>query len=598
MRAIRPQKSSNPEPSELWRLVTGFWKELVYVGLFSFFVNLLMLVPPLYMLQIYDRVLSSRSTSTLLMLTLIVAFLFLTMGLLEFVRARIMNRIGARVEMRLAERVYDAMFKAGLANPAQTHGQAVEDLKQIRAFISGRALVSMIDLPWVPIYLAVLFLFHWLYGVFGTFAALVIITLAIINELSTKRPLDDSGSSATQARNLAAMQTRNAEVVQAMGMMRPLQERWQQVYHRYLVSQGQASDRSSIWMTMSRDLRILSQSLMLGLGGYLAINLEVSAGMVIAGSIILGRALAPVDQLIASWKQFATARSAYKRLDGLLARFPRQDEPMALPAPQGRLQVAGLALVPPGSQVPVVRGVGFELQPGDALGVVGPSGAGKSSLARGLLDVWPAAAGTVRLDGAELSQWSRGALAAHVGYLPQDVELFAGTVAENIARFQEVDAEAVVEAARLADVHELILRLPDGYDTQIGTGGSALSGGQRQRIGLARAIYKGPRLIVLDEPNANLDEQGEAALMGTLATLKQRGATVILITHRPAILMRMDKLLVLRDGTVARFGAREEVLPLLLPAPRQAAPSQSQDSGNTLKDPRQTGGPTLGTARS
>ena len=559
-----------PGQSELKALLRSFWGDLSVVGFFSIFINLLMLVPPLYMLQVYDRVMISRSESTLLMLTLIVILLFITMGLLEFVRARMLNRLGAQVEMRLSERVFEAMFRASLVNPAMTHAQALEDLKSIRAFISGRALTALIDLPWVPIFIGLLFIFHPLYGAFGVFAGTVLLILAIANEWSTKQPTEDANGSATFARNIAASQTRNAEVVQAMGMMDRLRQRWQSAYDRYLLSQGDASDRASVWMTLSKNVRILSQSLMLGIGGYLAINLEVSAGMIIAGSIVLGRALAPLDQLIGSWKQFVTARTSIKRLDELLLEFPLAPEPMSLPEPTGHLRVEGLVLAPPRTQRIVLRGVDFELEPGEMLGVVGPSGAGKSSLARGLLAVWPVVAGKVRLDGADLAQWNRKDLGAHVGYLPQDIELFAGTVAENIARFQEVDSEAVVDAAKRVDVHDLILRLPEGYDTQIGPSGSILSGGQRQRIALARAIYKSPCLVILDEPNASLDEAGDAALLQALHQLKASKTTVVIISHKQGILMQVDKILALKDGAVLRMGLRDEMLQLLLPQNRAA----------------------------
>ncbi|WP_295888956.1 type I secretion system permease/ATPase [uncultured Thiohalocapsa sp.] len=425
------------------------------------------------------------------------------------------------------------MFKASLVNPSQTHGQPLEDLKQIRGFVGGRSLIAFIDLPWVPIYIAVLFLFHVWYGVFGVIAVVILAALAVANEASTQVPLARSHNDSVAARNLAASQTRNAEVVEAMGMMQRLRGRWRQVYD---------------------------------------------------GSIILGRALAPIDQLISGWKQFASARTAYTRLDELLADFPARGDPMSLPAPEGRLGVEGLVVLPPGSNKPVVRGLSFELDPGEALGVVGPSGAGKSSLARALLGVWPAASGKVRLDGADLSRWNREELGAHVGYLPQDIELFAGSVAENIARFHDYNPEDYVDAAQRVGVHHLILGLPDHYDTQIGPGGSALSGGQRQRIALARAIYGSPKLVVLDEPNASLDEQGEADLLTSLDRLKQADCTVVLISHRPGILMRMDKLLVMKDGAAAAFGARDEILPRLTGKPQQGV-SQLKAQGSAKRGP-------------
>jgi ATP-binding cassette, subfamily C, bacterial EexD len=578
--------------SELQLAIRALLPALAGVGLFSFFINLLMLVPPLYMLQVYDRILASRSASTLLLITVIVVFMFVTMWLLEVVRSRIMNRLGTQFETGLSERVYNAMFATSLANPSQSHGQALEDLRHVRTFISGRALTAFIDLPWVPAFLGLLFLFHPWYGWFGLFAIVVIATVALINEWTTKKPLGAASGSSVAARNLVASQTRNAEVVEAMGMMPRLRQRWQDTYQSYLSSQGDAGDRGDTWTTLSKTLRLLAQSLMLGLGAWLAIQLEVTAGMVIAGSIILGRALAPIDQLIGSWKQFTAARGGYERLDDLLAQFPPSAQPMELPAPSGDLLVEGLVVRPPGTDRVVVRGVSFELSAGEALGVVGPSGAGKSSLARALLSVWKPLAGTVRLDGADLSRWSRDQLGPHVGYLPQDIELFAGSVAENIARFGEFEPAAVVDAAQRVGVHQMILQLPEHYDTQIGQGGAALSGGQRQRIALARAVFGKPCLLVLDEPNASLDDQGEADLLEALERMKQAGTTVVLISHRPGILMRMDKLLVMKEGAVAAFGSRDEILPRLTgKVPRIGNPSGPPASGPATADPPNAGSP-------
>lgn len=552
--------SAAEDVSEVTSLLRSFTGAFVFVVVFSMFINLLMLVPPLYMLQVYDRVLVSRSESTLLMLTIIVVMLFITMGLLELVRSRVLSRIGASIETRMSARVYEAMFRLSLVNPAMTHAQALEDLRNIRVFVVGRALTALVDLPWVPIFIAILFVFHPLYGAFGIFAVAILLGLAFVNEWSTKGPLQESNSQAVLARTIAASQTRNAEVVQAMGLTERLRQRWMEVYDEYLLNQSRAADRAGTWMTLSRNLRLLFQSLMLGIGALLAIKLEVTAGMIIAGSIILGRALAPLDQLIANWKQGVAAGSSLKRLRELLSNFPEDRERMPLPDPTGHLSVVSMVVVPPGSEQTVLRGVTFELQPGESLGVVGPSGAGKSSLARGLLGVWPLAAGKVRLDGAELSQWARHALGRHIGYLPQDIELFSGTVAENIARFEEAETEAVVEAARLVGVHDLILHLANGYNTQIGPGGAALSAGQRQRLGLARAVFRTPKFVVLDEPNSNLDDAGEAALAATISRLKESGTTVVIISHRVGILLQMDKVLVLREGVVVRFGEREDVM--------------------------------------
>jgi ATP-binding cassette subfamily C protein EexD len=557
---------------ELRAALASFAGSFAYVGLFSLFINLLMLVPSLYMLQVYDRVMASRSESTLLMLTLIVVLLFITMGLLEFVRSRMLIRIGTQLDEKLNDRLFNAMFKASLRHPSQTHAQALDDLNQIRQFLTGPALFAFFDAPWVPIYIGVLFLFHPLYGSFAVVAAVLLFGLALANEFATKQPLAAANAGAIASRSLVASESRNAEVVHAMGMLGRLRERWMQKHRGYLALQALASDRASVWSNMSKSTRMMLQSLMLGLGGYLAIQFEVTSGMIVAGSIVLGRALAPLDQLIGGWKQFGAARSGYARLQKLLEEVPPEEENMPLPAPQGHLLVDNLVLIPPTGGPPVLRGISFQLNKGEALGLVGPSGAGKSSLARAILGVWPLAAGKSRLDGADIARWNRDDLGPSVGYLPQDIELFAGTIADNIARFGALDAERIVAAAKRAGVHEMILQRPNGYDTQIGPGGATLSGGQRQRIGLARAVYGDPKLVVLDEPNSNLDDAGEAALMSALDALRQLGATVLLISHRPNILMKMDKILVLRDGVVALLGTRNEVLPKLLGHAAQPVP--------------------------
>lgn len=566
--------SQRTPKSELRNTLTAFAGAFAYVGLFSFFINLLMLVPPLYMLQVYDRVLQSRSESTLMMLTVIVVFLFAVMGLLEFTRSRLLIRIGSQLDERLNDRLFNAMFKLSLHNPAQSHGQALEDLGSVRQFLTGPALFAFFDAPWVPAYIAVLFLFHPLYGAFAVGAGLLLFCLALINETATKKPLAAANAEAITSRNMVASESRNAEVVHAMGMLGPLRRRWLERHRTYLGQQSLASDRASVWANLSKTLRLLAQSLMLGLGGYLAINFEVTGGMIIAGSIILGRALSPLDQLIAGWKQFAVARSGYGRLNRLLQDVPPEPETMPLPPPEGRLRLEQVVLVPPGGGVPVLRGITFALDKADVLCVVGPSGAGKSSLARAILGIWPLAAGKARLDGADIAQWNRDALGPHVGYLPQDIELFAGSIAENIARFGDVDSDAVVAAAKLCGVHDMILHQPQGYDTPLGMGGTTLSAGQRQRIGLARAVYGNPRLVVLDEPNSNLDDSGEAALTAAIDALKLKGTTVVLISHRPGILQKADKILVMKDGTIAAFGSRNELLPKLLgQGPRAISPS-------------------------
>jgi ATP-binding cassette subfamily C protein EexD len=545
---------------ELKQALNAFRHSFVMAGFFSLFINFLMLVPPLYMLQLYDRVLTSKSEETLLALTLIVVALFVVMGVLQFIRSRILIRIGAKLDQNMNSRLFHAMFQRSLYDPSSSSAQPISDLSSLRQFLTGQGLIAFFDSPWILVFLGVLFLFHVWMGLFGIFAAVVLFILTLANEYATRGFLQKASQDNVQSQNFASHNLRNAEVVHAMGMEPQVRERWMDRHLGFLSGQAKASDRSAILTNLSRTLRIMFQSLMLGLGAYLAINQQVTPGMMIAGSIILSRALAPLDMLIGSWQGFSAARSAYKRLQDLLEKVPPEGSAMSLPAPEGHVEVEQVIAVPPGGQNPALRGINFSVASGEAVGVVGPSAAGKSSLARVLLGVWSTRAGTVRLDGADVSQWNREELGPHVGYLPQDIELFEGTVAQNIARFGEVDSDKVVEAARLAGVHDMILHLPNGYDTMVGAAGGVLSAGQRQRVGLARAIYGDPAMVVLDEPNSNLDDQGEAALVEAVKALKQRGVTLFLITHRMNILSQMDKLLVLKEGQAAMFGPTGEVL--------------------------------------
>ncbi|MBF0255732.1 MAG: type I secretion system permease/ATPase [Gammaproteobacteria bacterium] len=557
-------KSDHKSP--LAEVLSKVSRSFIAVGVFSFFINLLMLTPPLYMLQLYDRVLTSRSESTLVMLTLVVVFLFASMAMLEFIRSRVLIRVGSQIEESLNQRLFDASMKLSLMSPNQGGSQPLRDLTTLRQYMTGNGLFAFFDAPWLPIYLAILFLFHPYYGIFATLAAVILVFLAFVNEWRTKKLLGAANGESIKSFNRAANTQRNAEVVHAMGMQENLRSRWLEGHNKFLGLQTQASDRASVWSNVSKSVRLTSQSLMLGLGAYLVIEMELTPGMMIAGSIIMGRALAPLDLLIGSWKGFTDARSAYGRLNKLLEQVPDEKDRMSLPAPKGHLLVKGVMATPPASQNMVLSGVGFDLPAGETLGIIGPSAAGKSSLARVILGLWPIRAGEVRLDGADITQWNRNELGPYIGYLPQDIELFDGSISENIARFGEIDPTKVVEAAQMAGVHEMILQLPEGYDTLIGQSGGALSGGQRQRIGLARAIYGEPKLVVLDEPNSNLDDIGERALTTAIQTLKQRQVTVILITHRTSIIDVVDKLLVLRNGQAVMFGPKPEVLQKLAAA--------------------------------
>lgn len=550
------------DKTELEKALLSVKKAFLSVGFFSLFINLLMLVPAIYMLQLYDRVLTSRSEDTLYMLTLIVVILFVTMGLLEFVRSRILIRVGNHLDKYLNQNLFSSMFRRSIGEPGHNTPQPINDMTSLRQFLTGNGLFAFFDAPWLPIYIGILFLFHPYFGLFAIFAVLILFSLALANEYATKDLLAEANSENLQSVNYAASCLKNAEVVAAMGMEPRLREKWFTKHLSFLSKQSQASDRASILSNTSKTLRVMFQSLILGLGGYLAIMNEITPGMMIAGSIIMGRALAPLDAMIGSWKGFGAARSAYGRLNTLFEKYPVKEKTMSLPEPRGRLQAESLMVVPPGANAPVVRGVSFVLEQGDMVAIIGPSGAGKSSIARALLGVWPLMGGKVRLDGADLHAWDKDELGVHIGYLPQDIELFSGTISENIARFGQLDPLKVVEAAKLAGVHEMILRLPNGYDTLL-IGSGSLSGGQRQRIGLARAVYGHPKFVLLDEPNSNLDDQGEQALASALQSLKNKGTTVVLISHRKQVLKHVDKVLLMAQGQLRGFGPRDEILSAL-----------------------------------
>ncbi|WP_447955925.1 type I secretion system permease/ATPase [Vreelandella sp. EE7] len=548
------------EETDLQRALKACKSSFISVGFFSMFVNLLMLVPPMYMLQVYDRVLATQSLETLIMLTLVVVFLFMIMGGLELVRSRMLVRVGNRLDTAINERLYSAMFRRSLVAQGGSSAQPLNDLTSLRQFLTGNGLFAFFDAPWVPVYFGVLFLFHPWLGIFAICAGIVLVILAIANEKATKSLLADANNEHIQAQNLANSNLRNAEVLHAMGMLPGIMGRWSKRHHEFLSKQSQASDRAGALTNTSKVLRIMFQSLILGLGALLVLEGEMSAGMMIAGSILMGRALAPIDQMISGWKGFVSARGAYSRLNELLTQIPSDQRKMSLPAPKGDIALESVAAAPPGSRMATIRGINFNVDRGQHVGIIGPSAAGKSTLARVLLGIWPTQVGDVRLDGGVITQYNRDEIGPYIGYLPQDIELFDGTISENIARFGEIDSTKVVEAARKAGVHEMILELNDGYDTVISSTSGALSGGQRQRVGLARALYGNPVFVVLDEPNANLDEAGERALSETITQLKTEGVTLFVISHRTNVLKNMDKLLVMKEGQVSMFGPRDQVL--------------------------------------
>lgn len=531
------------------------------VGFFSFFVNALMLVPTFYMIQVSGRVVPSSSTSTLLMLTLILTFLMATLGSLEWVRSRIMVRISNRLDVLLSRDVYRASFKRALTSGGgDATAQSLNDLTSLRQFLTGPGLFAFFDAPWFPIYTAVMFLFHPWFGWMTLACGVVLTVLAVVNHRVTGKALADANKESV-ASNIATTKTlRNAEVIESMGMLETLMNRWAVRQRRVIMLQSQASDKGGAVSSISKTFRNWSQSIMLAIGAYLVITHEINPGMLMAGSLLLGRALSPIDQMIGSWKGFIAAKVQYERLDKVLGELNAEPERMPLPAPEGHIQVENLVVAPPGAKAPVIRNISFVVPAGSTVGIVGPSAAGKSTLVRALMGIWPSQHGVVRLDGADISAWDKHELGPHVGYLPQDIELFEGTISDNIARFEKVDPEKVVLAAQIAGVHEMVLMLPDGYDTVIGSDGVNLSGGQRQRIGLARALYGSPRLIVLDEPNSNLDDVGERALGVALQKVKETGATVFIVSHRPNILPRIDRLLVMSAGMISLYGERDKVI--------------------------------------
>lgn len=576
MANMAQKKQNKTARSELREAILVSKKSFIIVGFFSMIINILMLVPSLYMLQLYDRVVTSRSQETLIMLTLIVIVLYITMALLEVVRSKILVKIGNRLDAILSQRIFNTLFEVENRYPGKASSMSLNDLTQVRQFLTGNGLFAFFDAPWIPIYIAVLFLFHPYFGYFSIFAAIVLVAITVVNEYSTKEKLLEANNLSRSSTLYVDSNIRNAEVINAMGMNKNIQGIWEEKYYGFLNAQNEASNKAGIWSNASKSLRTLFQSLILGLGGYLAIKMEVSSGMMVAGSIIMGRALAPLDLIIGSWKGFSSARTSYNRLDALLRDFPKDKEYMKLPSPQGQILLEGVVVVPPNASQPSIKGITMAINKGDVVGIIGPSAAGKSSLVRAILGLWPLVNGKARLDGADISQWNRVDLGEHIGYLPQDIELFEGTISQNIARFNEVDPAKVVEAAQRAGVHEMILRLPEGYDTKIGAGGVALSGGQRQRVGLARALYNNPVLVVLDEPNSNLDDQGELALIGAIKSLKEVNSTVIIITHRPGILQVTNKLAVIKQGMLELYGSTNEVLAKLSQAAQAAGQTQPQ----------------------
>lgn len=540
----------------------------VSTAIFSAMVNILMLTGPIFMMQVYDRVLTSGSVPTLIALIVIVTVLYGYYGFLEYLRARLLVRIGRRVEEQMRGRVFDVLAAHALRRTPGVGSQPVNDLATVRQYLSGQGPFAFLDMPWVPAYLLVIFLMHWMLGLASAVAALTIFVLAVLSEWATRNPLAEATRATLKATQMTDEGRRNAEAVHALGMLRTLRERWSAVHQTALDHQTKANDAGGGLGAASRVLRLMVQSGILALGAYLAILQEITAGTMIAASIIMSRALAPVEQAVANWQQFLGFRKARERLTNLLKAMPKPSPRMNLPPPRGRLDVENLFLQLPGVEKPILQSISFGVGPGEGLGVIGPTGAGKSTLARALVGVIAPSRGQVRLDGAMLEQREPDELGKMIGYLPQEVQLFDGTVMQNISRFEpEADPKKVVAAARLANVHDMVTRLPEGYNTPLGENGSRLSAGQRQRLALARAMYGDPVLMVLDEPNSNLDAEGEAALGHAIRHGLGRGAAVVIIAHRPSALAGIGKMLVLAEGKIAALGPREEVMRKVLARP-------------------------------
>jgi PrtD family type I secretion system ABC transporter len=567
------KESSKPQGSrsELAAALKTCRKAFIGVALFSAILNILYLTGSFYMLEVYDRVLTSRSVPTLVGITVLAAVLYGFQGMIDIIRSRVLVRIAGALDEAVHRRVYQIMVRMPLKAPSPRGLQPLHDLDQVRSFLSTVGPAALFDLPWMPLYLGICYLFHPLIGIAATVGGLILVVVTLLTELKTRAPAREAAGLGSSRTSIAEASRRNAEAVQAMGMAGRLGDLWSDCNSGYLAAQRRAADVAGGLGGLSKVLRMLLQSAVLGIGAWLVIHQQATAGVIIASSILTSRALAPVELAIAHWRGFVAARQSWRRLDELMANFPATPPRTTLPKPQHSLALENVSVVPPGTNRVVVQDVALQLKAGQALGIIGASASGKSSLARSIVGVWAAARGRVCIDGAALDQWSAEELGPHIGYLPQDMELFAGSVAQNIARFElGAASEKVIAAAVAAGVHELILGLPDGYETQIGESGTAVSAGQRQRIGLARALYGAPFLVVLDEPNSSLDSDGDAALTRAILGVRERGGIAVVIAHRPSALAGVDTVLVMRDGRQQAFGPKEMVLKEAL----QAVPSR------------------------
>lgn len=546
-------------------------------------INVLYLTGAFFMLEIYDRVLPSRSIPTLVGLIVLAGGLYLFQGVLDIIRGRILVRVGASLDDGLSSRVYDTIVRLPLKSASKSDGLLpLRDLDQVRGFLSSGGPSALFDLPWMPLYIGICFLFHPWIGVAALVGAVILLAITLLTEILTRAPSREAVEHGMARNGLAEASRRNAEVLHAMGMGKRLNARWCEANQKYMASQQRSSDVAGGLGSLSKVMRMMMQSAVLGIGAYLVVHGEASAGIIIAGSILSARALAPVELAIANWKGFVAARQGWHRLSDLLRAMPAAEDPMALPQPKLMLSVESVSIAPPGVKRMVVQESAFQLRAGQGLGIIGPSASGKSSLARAIVGIWKPVRGEVRLDGAALEHWSPDELGRHIGYLPQDVELFAGTIGENISRFEEnPEPSAIIAAAKAADVHQLVLRLPEGYDTRIGEAGEGLSAGQRQRLGLARALYRDPFLVVLDEPNSNLDSEGEEALTKAILGVRARGGIAIVIAHRGSALAGVDQVLMMADGRQQALGPKDEVVGKFLRRPSPAvAPAAAAQGGS------------------
>lgn len=571
------------DQSDLKKALKQIRKIFISIGVYSFFLNLLMLAPPFYMLVVYDIVMPSNNLDTLLLVTLIALMFFIGMWILDYVRAKLLIYASNKLDLILNKRIFDATFDLATKYPDKANLQPMRDFTSIKNFLGGSAVSAFFDFPWFPIYIAIMFAFSYIYGLYAIAAIVIIIILTYLNEKTTKEGLESSNEKYNQSMAFFDNNIRNVEVVKAMGMKENLHRIWMEKYNSYLMVNTKASQTAAFYSNASKSFRMLASSMMYGLGALLAIAGLISPGMIIAGAVLLGRAMQPISQVISSWKSFTSAKIAYNKLNDLLLEFPEETEKLLLPDPQGMIQFENVVTIPPLGEKAVLKGISLQIESGDMVGIIGPSASGKSSFVKTVVGVWEPSSGHIRIDGADIAQYNSVALGQHIGYLPQDIELFEGTIADNIARFGENITDAdVIQAAKLSGTHELILGLPHGYGTKVGAGGLSLSGGQKQRIGLARAIYGNPKIVVLDEPNSNLDDAGEYALMMTLRVLKERGVTVLFVTHKNNLLSLSDKLVFMKDGTVLMYDQSEKVIEALA-LDNQTAKKLPQEGTNDSK---------------